>query len=508
MSIDFATLNIFSITPMIIVLLGALGILAIDLIVVRFYRGLYASLCAMILILSLASVFYENSSFLGAVGFFGFIKIDGFAFVAQIIILVTSILFIFLSLSKNAYKEFECAEYYALFLFMIGGYQFMVSSTNLIVIFLGLEASSLALYALIALSKTDKGLEAAIKYFTLGAVGSGFFAFGLVFIYASVGSLEIGDLVIKLASIAALGDSGGFLSYLSATNGNKYLLMLGFIFLLGAIGFKLSFFPFHSWVPDIYEGSNPPLAFYMSIATKIAAFIVALRVFTGFVEFESASLFPQIALFIIVVLTTTIPNIIALTQSDVQRMLAYSSISQAGFGLACIYVGSGESIVALFLYWILFLFSNLGAFGLLWLTHSKENTLDSRFDSPYTKFSGLIKTSPLIAISFAIFMLSLGGIPPFGLFWGKIFVISSAINGGHIVLALILLLNSGIAIYYYMKLIVFMFLKEPLNVNADFYAPNASGAIVAIIVIALIVCVGAIAFLGIILAHLWQYLGL
>ena len=505
MSIDFATLNIFSITPIIIVLLGALGILAIDLIIGRFYRGLYASLCAMIVILSLASVFYENSSFLGAVGFFGFIKIDGFAFVAQVIILATSILFIFLSLSKNSYREFECAEYYALFLFMIAGYQFMVSSTNLIVIFLGLEASSLALYALIALSKTDKGLEAAIKYFTLGAVGSGFFAFGLVFIYGSVGSLEIGDLVLQLAGISS---DGGFLSYLSTTNGNKYLLLLGFVFLLGAVGFKLSFFPFHSWVPDIYEGSNPPLAFYMSIATKIATFIVALRVFMGFVEFESVSLFPQIALFIIVVLTTTIPNIIALTQSDVQRMLAYSSISQAGFGLACIYVGSSESIVALFLYWILFLFSNLGAFALLWLTHSKEKRLDSRFCSPYAKFSGLIKTAPLIAISFAIFMLSLGGIPPFGLFWGKIFVISSAINSGHIVLALILLLNSGIAIYYYMKLIIFMFLKEPLNVRADFYTQNASGALVAIIVLALIVCVGAVAFLGIILAHLWQYLGL
>lgn len=145
---------------------------------------------------------------------------------------------------------------------------------------------------------------------------------------------------------------------------------------------------------------------------------------------------------------------------------------------------------------------------MLWLTHSKEKSLDSRFHSPYTKFSGLIKTAPLIAISFAIFMLSLGGIPPFGLFWGKIFVISSAINSGHIVLALILLLNSGIAIYYYMKLIIFMFLKEPLNVSADFYTQNASGTIIVIVAIAFIVCVGAIAFLGIILAHLWQYLGL
>ena len=488
---DFASLNIFSIVPIIITLLGAIIILAIDLIIPRFYRGIFVSLSAVILALSLASVFFMEG---GERGFFGFIIMDGFALVAQIIILATSILFIFLSLSKNSYREFECAEFYALFLFMIAGYQFMVSSANLIVIFLGLEASSLALYALIALSKNDKGLESALKYFTLGAVGSGFFAFGVVFIYASVGSLDIGDLALQIIGNAQVDEA--------FAQSNDYLLLLGFIFLLGAVGFKLSFFPFHSWVPDIYEGANPPLAFYMSIATKIAGFIVAIRVFSAFLGFE----FANVVLFIIVALTTTIPNIIALAQNDVQRMLAYSSISQAGFGLACIFVGSVDSINALFLYWILFAFSNLGAFGLLWLSHDKKRAFDLRFDSPYTKFSGLIKTAPLFAVCFAVFMLSLGGIPPFGLFWGKIFVISSAINSGHIALAIILLLNSAIAIYYYMKLIIFMFLKEPLNVKPEIYTQNASVSIIAVITIAFIICIGAIAFLGIIMAYLGQYL--
>lgn len=487
MNLTLASLNIFSIVPIIITLLGALGILVLDLIIPRFYRGIFVSLSAIILALSLASVIFMDG---GESGFFGFIIMDGFALVAQIIILTTSILFIFLSLSKNSYREFECAEFYALFLFMIAGYQFMVSSANLIVIFLGLEASSLALYALIALSKNDKSLESALKYFTLGAVGSGFFAFGIVFIYASVGSLELGDLAV-------------FAEYATNTKeSNRYFLLLGFIFLLGAVGFKLSFFPFHSWVPDIYEGANPPLAFYMSIATKIAGFIVAIRVFSAFLGFE----FANVVFLIIVALTTTIPNIIALVQSDVQRMLAYSSISQAGFGLACIFVGSVDSINALFLYWILFAFSNLGAFGLLWLSHNKKRTFDLRFDFPYAKFSGLIKTAPLLAIGFAVFMLSLGGIPPFGLFWGKIFVISSAINSGYIALAIILLLNSAIAIYYYIKLIIFMFLKEPLK--SEIYTQNASPASIAVITIAFFVCVGAIAFLGMIMAYLGQYLAI
>lgn len=489
MNLTLASLNIFSIVPIIITLLGALGILVLDLIIPRFYRGIFVSLSAIILALSLVSVIFMEG---GESGFFGFIIMDGFALVAQIIILTTSILFIFLSLSKNSYREFECAEFYALFLFMIAGYQFMVSSANLIVIFLGLEASSLALYALIALSKNDKSLESALKYFTLGAVGSGFFAFGIVFIYASVGSLELGDLAV-------------FAEYATNTKeSNRYFLLLGFIFLLGAVGFKLSFFPFHSWVPDIYEGANPPLAFYMSIATKIAGFIVAIRVFSAFLGFE----FANVVFLIIVALTTTIPNIIALVQSDVQRMLAYSSISQAGFGLACIFVGSVDSINALFLYWILFAFSNLGAFGLLWLSHNKKRTFDLRFDFPYAKFSGLIKTAPLLAIGFAVFMLSLGGIPPFGLFWGKIFVISSAINSGYIALAIILLLNSAIAVYYYIKLIIFMFLKEPLSVKPEIYTQNASPASIAVITIAFFVCVGAIAFLGMIMAYLGQYLAI
>lgn len=474
---DFASLNIISIMPMIVVLLGAILILILDLILGRFYQGIYIALSVIAIALSLF-VLIDSS---WESGFFGFVEIDGISKIAQFIILATSIFFV--CLIKGDYKEFSYAEFYALFLFIIAGYQFMVSSDNLMLIFIALEASSLALYAMIALNRSDKGLEGALKYFTLGAFSSGFFAFGLVFIYASVGSLDIGDLSLVIKNY---GDYDS--SY-------PYFLLLGFVFLLGALGFKLSFFPFHSWVPDVYEASNPPLAFYMSIATKIAAFIIAIRIFSGFLELDSV----KIVLFIVIMLTTTIPNIIALLQSDVQRMLAYSSISQAGFGLACIYVNTPDSIISLFLYWILFLFSNLGAFGLLWLTHTKDSA------SPYVKFSGLIKTSPLIAISFAIFMLSLGGIPPFGLFWGKVFVISSAINAEHIALALILLLNSGIAIFYYIKLIIFMFLKEPTTPTIP--TANANPAIIAIIAISAIICVVSMLSLGKIIAVLERFAG-
>lgn len=149
-----------------------------------------------------------------------------------------------------------------------------------------------------------------------------------------------------------------------------------------------------------------------------------------------------------------------LLQDDVQRMLAYSSISQAGFIISCLFINTTQSLVSLFLYWVLFLFANLGAFGMLWLSYSNNKQWYNRYESPFEKFVGLVGLSPFLAISFAIFMLSLSGIPPFGMFWGKMYLISSAINAGYNVLALILLLNSAIAVYYYMKLIVYMFLKD------------------------------------------------
>ncbi|RDU63948.1 NADH-quinone oxidoreductase subunit NuoN [Helicobacter sp. MIT 14-3879] len=486
--ISFSSLNIISIIPIAIILFGAISILILDLLIQAFYKGMYISLSIIFMTISLISLLYIDNNISG---FFGFINIDGLSLLSQIIIIVASILFMFLIISKDKFAELECAEFYILFLSMIAGYQFMVSSNNLILIFLGLEASSLSLYTLIALNKKQKALEAAIKYFTLGALGSGFFAFGIMFIYASIGSLDIKELSFILYNQEYMIN-------------NKYFISLGFIFLVGAIGFKLSLFPFHTWVPDIYEGSNAPLAFYMSIVTKIAGFVVAIRVFDAFLGFNYD--FIEMILFLIVVLTITIPNIIALLQNDVQRMLAYSSISQAGFGLACILINTNDSLSALFLYWILFLFTNLGAFGLLWLTHNKNHKWDNRFNSPYIKFSGLIKTMPLLAVGFGICMLSLGGIPPFGMFWGKLFIISASINANHYILALILLINSAIAIYYYIKLIIFMFLKEPINNDTNLYTRNLTYPMVFIIVISLLVSVFAIFLVDIILTHIQKYL--
>jgi NADH-quinone oxidoreductase subunit N len=222
----------------------------------------------------------------------------------------------------------------------------------------------------------------------------------------------------------------------------------------------------------------------MSIVPKIAGFIVAMRLFEFLVH--SGVVWLQAVLYVAVVVTMTASNIWAMVQTDVKRMLAYSSISHAGFVMAAILIGTTQSNTALFLYWALFSFTNLGAFTMLWVSRQKNLLPGQSSDHPFEKFSGLIKTMPMAAIMMGLFMLSLAGIPPFGLFWGKVYIIGSAVSGGYTVLALIMALNSALAAYYYLKLIVFMFMKEPITEYGKYYLTNASLSLKTIIGIAAI----------------------
>jgi NADH-quinone oxidoreductase subunit N len=365
---------------------------------------------------------------------------------------------------------------------MVAGFQFMVASDNLILIFVGLETASLALYTLIAMHNRDKSFEAAIKYFTMGALAAGFYSFGAMVFYALTGSVEINQIATILAN-------------------NNYLdigfVLVGVVFMLASFGFKLSVVPFHTWTPDVYEGSSAAMAGYMSIVPKIAAFVVAMRLFEFLIH--SGVIWLEIVLWILVVVTMTAANIWALVQTDVKRMLAYSSISHAGFVMAAILIGTTQSNSALFLYWILFSFTNLGSFSMLWISRQKQLPGYQKSDHSFEKFSGMIKTSPIAAVIMAIFMLSLAGLPPFALFWGKIYMISSAVTSGYTVLAFIMALNSAIAGYYYIKLIVYMFMKDPIETNVDtngeLYVANATLALKTIIGFAIVGTI--IAFLAV-----------
>ena len=474
-SIDFASLNMGSLAPMLVAIVGALTILCIDLFSKKLDKSLYVILTILFLMVDLGAVVGYNG---GVRGFFDMMYLDGISILAQIIILVASSLFILLSLSQNKFHEYRYPEYFALFLFMIAGFQFMVSSDSLILIFVGLETSSMALYTIIAMHNREKSIEAAIKYFTMGALAAAFFAFGSMIFYALTGSVE-------LSIISEVLVSSNFANY--------PMILIGVVFMIGALGFKLSLVPFHIWAPDVYDGSSSALAGFMSIVPKIAGFIVALRFFEIFIAVDN--IWVQTILYIIVVITMTIPNMIALVQTDVKRMLAYSSISHAGFAMGAILIGTSQATSALFLYWILFLFTNLGSFAMLWVHRSKNDALRNS-DHPFEKFSGMIKTSPVAASIMGMFMLSLAGVPPFSLFWGKMYLIGSAVNAGYLILALIMAINSAIAVYYYLKLIVYMFLKDPIDDNVERSMGNANTTLRTVIGISVAITLASIIFIN------------
>lgn len=440
-NISLESLNLISLLPIGVLILASLVIICFDLAKKDLGRSFYTIFTMLFLIIDIAIVFGYSSDERGV---FELILMDSFAIISQLIILVASVLFLPLSLSSKVYNEYKMAEFFALFLFVVAGFMLMCATDNLILIFLGLEMASLALYTLIAMHKRKRAYEAALKYFTMGALAAGFYAFGAMIFYALTASVEISSILEVLAKreVAPL-----------------YGILIASVFLLGSLGFKLSIIPFHAWTPDVYEGSSEVMAGFMSIVPKIAAFVVAIRIF----EFLSAlGLFwIDVMLYVLVVVTMSLGNLMALVQKDIKRMLAFSSISHAGFVLAAILISTDEANQALFLYWALFLVTNFGAFSMLWIARDDESKLDLRFDHPFEKYSGLIKHSPFFAVGLALFMFALAGIPPFSVFWGKLLLMSAAVNAGFIVLAIIMAVNSAVAVYYYLKVIVFMFLKDP-----------------------------------------------
>ena len=226
----------------------------------------------------------------------------------------------------------------------------------------------------------------------------------------------------------------------------------------------------------------------MSVVPKVAAFVVSMRIFEMFINLQIE--WVQTMIIILSVITMTIANLMALVQKDVKRMLAYSSISHAGFVMVAIALATDKSNTAVFLYYTLFMFTNLGAFSMLWVSRHKDRVHHERFDHPYEKFSGMIKIMPMGAVIMALFMLSLAGVPPFSVFWGKIYLMSATVDAGYLWLAVVMGLNSAIAAYYYLKLIVFMFLKEPTEaVRQDITYYNVSKPLMAIVGFAVLITV-------------------
>jgi NADH-quinone oxidoreductase subunit N len=321
----------------------------------------------------------------------------------------------------------------------------------------------------------------------MGAVAAAFFAMGSAVVYALTGSVEL----YKVAEVLAtrVHETG----LMIAIFGSSVLLLVAF-------AFKISLFPFHTWAPDVYEGASAPLAGYMSVVPKVAAFVVSIRIFGMYIDLGIE--WVRWTILIIAVITMTLANIMALVQNDVKRMLAYSSISHAGFIMAALALDTTEGNTSIFLYYALFMFTNLGAFAMLWISRHKKRRFSADYDHPYEKFSGLIQIMPMGAVIMGLFMFSLAGVPPFSVFWGKIYVMQAAVNAGYIWLAIVMGLNSAIAAYYYLKLVVYMFLKDPVK-DVDVVYYNITKPLMAMIGFATVATVAAIFYVQPLVSYLY-----
>jgi NADH-quinone oxidoreductase subunit N len=387
--------------------------------------------------------------------------IDNFGTFFKGLALIVAILVTLLSLRYAEREEILKGEYYALLLFGVLGMMIMVSSTHFVTIFIGLEVMSIAIYVLCGLlSGNPRSAEASLKYFLLGAFATAFLLYGMALIYATTGLLDVREIAGYLVS-------GNFRL--------TPLFMIGLAMLVVGFGFKIAAVPFHMWTPDVYEGAPTSITAFMATGIKAAAFGAFLRVFyTAFIPLLGAW---SGMLWLIAVATMTIGNITALVQDDVKRMLAYSSIAHAGYILIAFLIGDRFSAAGVLYYILVYTFMNIGAFAVVILLGQKDAQRTG-----IEHYAGLAGLHPLIAIAMTVFLLSLAGIPPLAGFMGKFYVLSAAIRAEYYWLAVIGVLNSVVAVYYYLRVVMYMYFREPAGETGR---PDFSPAYTVVIAISI-----------------------
>jgi NADH-quinone oxidoreductase subunit N len=381
--------------------------------------------------------------------FAGAIRVDALSTVANIALCVTALLSVLMAYTYLRNRGLDHGEYYVLILLSTSGAMLMAMAQDLIVLFLGLEVLSFALYVLAGFARTDeRSEEASIKYFLLGAFASAFLLYGIALVYGATQSTNL-EVIYKVVS-------GG--------QASSTMMLAGIAMLIVGLGFKAGVIPFHQWTPDVYEGAPTSATAFMAGAAKIGAFAAILRVFDALVPI-SAEWLPAIR--VIAILTMVVGNILAVTQTNVKRLLAYSSIAHAGYLLVAVAalghskVSAGDTLHSLAMsgalfYLFAYVFMTLGAFGvLIYLTGAGKDY------QQIEDLRGLARTRPLAAYSMLFFMLSLGGIPPTMGFMGKWQIFMAGVKGGEITLSIVMGLASAIAAYYYLRIVWVMTFEEP-----------------------------------------------
>ena len=369
---------------------------------------------------------------------------------------------------KNSLQEKnQQTEIFPLFLFAVAGMMLFPVASDLITLFVALEVFSLPLYLLAGLSRRRRLLsqESALKYFLLGAYSSAFFLFGAAFLYGYSGTITLSGIT------AAAGSS------------NNIFLLIGMVFILVGLLFKIGAVPFHSWTPDVYQGAPTPITGFMAAATKVAAFGALLRIFyVGFAQ-EQALWRPLIT--VIAIITMLFGSLVAIAQRDVKRMLAYSSIAHAGFLLSGVVALNKDGLAASLFYLFAYGLTTIAAFGIITLVRDSSGEV-----TDLNRWIGIGKKSPLVAGAFAFILLSFAGIPLTSGFIGKFAIFSAAYKSGNISLVVVGVLSSAIAAFFYIRVIIMMFFTDPVNDSVSVVIPSVKSRISIIVATVISIILG------------------
>jgi NADH-quinone oxidoreductase subunit N len=394
-------------------------------------------------------------------GFQDTLRADRYALFFAVVVCASSLLTVLLSIDYLREHPLPAGEYYALVLLSTSGMIFLAAANDLIVLFLALEIMSVAVYVLAGmLRREERSTEAALKYFLLGAFATGFLLYGIAFFYGATGSTRL-DVI----------------AHAVARDGLTTFTLLGIALLMVGFGFKVALIPFHVWMPDVYEGAPTAVTAFMAVGVKAAAFAAFARVFVaglGHVAADWTGL-----LWVLAALTMTVGNITAVRQRSVKRMLAYSSIAHAGYALIGLVAGGRDGGAALLFYLAVYSFMTFGAFAVVIALGRRGEPNEDLAD-----WAGVGFRHPVLGLSMAIFMLSLGGIPPTAGFVGKFYLFSAAVDAGYVGLAVIGVLNSLVSVYYYLGVLVAMYMAEG---ERPIVAPSARPCLLASILIAVVV---------------------
>ncbi len=385
-------------------------------------------------------------------GFAGMVTCDTFGVSFKLIFLFSSMLALFIAYRYLTAKGIQRPEYYALLLFSTMGMMIMANTNDLVVIFLGLEVMSVPLYVMAGYSKRSLvSNEAGLKYFIMGAFASAFLLMGIAFVYGASGTTNLREIAANYNAIVAAQPT---------------FLLVGAGLTLVGFAFKVAAVPFHSWVPDVYQGAPTPVTAFFSVGPKAAGFAALLRIFMyGFDQVEMMTE----AFWLLAVLTMTVGNILALRQDNVKRMLAYSSIAHAGYVLVALAVGGEDAVAASIVYLVGYMLFNFGAFTVITILETRVGCT-----SEFSELAGLAKHAPYLSVVLAIFMFALAGFPATVGFVGKFYLFSAAVRDGQVWLAIIGVLNSFVSVYYYLRVVKTAYFDEAEGRYAPItYSPAA-----------------------------------